>query len=156
MSMTTSSVTSNVTTQSVLVQNCLQDICLNELKRVLPPGDSDVAGIWTEDSILTITAVFELQRVALHSEVQEQSLHNNIIARAIHDLATRVRFADHTSPSVLRDLETHLRILASAITTYKYTGTSLDHKLRQEVYDGITRLSNVFDKCRTGTTVDPV
>ena len=109
-------------------------------------------GSWNADSIRTLMAAFELQRLELHSEFGDQH-HNDQgpLASVIHELATRSYFTDHRSPNLLIDQELHLRLLAAAIRIYKYNGRSLDRQLHQDVYQGLNRLDRMLADNRKGT-----
>jgi hypothetical protein len=99
----------------------------------------------------SFTGIFELQRVDLRSELEEQHIDNNLVANVIYEVATRTFFPDHRSSNILLDLETHLRLLASAIRLYKYNGKSLDQQIYEKMHQGITQLSNVLASCKTRT-----
>jgi hypothetical protein len=85
----------------------------------------------------------------LHSELEEQKLDNNLIAKVIEVLTLRAYFPDSRSSTVLYEMEAHLRLLSTAIRMYKYNGRCLDHQLHNDVYAGITNLRNIFDRHRT-------
>jgi hypothetical protein len=122
------------------------------LKSLLPGTDGDIRGIWNQEMITTLMAVFELRRVELHSDV-DKAMDNgcDTIARVIHELATRTYFTDHRSPNLLVDLEIHLRLLASAIRVYKYCGRCLDRQIHQDVHQGLETLANTLTVNRRGT-----
>jgi hypothetical protein len=119
--------------------------CTSALKRLVPQPDSPARGVWSEESIRIITAVFEIQRLELHSELEEHHIHGSLIAKVIEDLATRSYFPDPRSDTLVLEMEAHLRLLAAALRIYKYHGKSLEHQLHQAVYDGISRMSSVFE-----------
>jgi hypothetical protein len=117
----------------------------------LPQTENGIRGSWNADSVRTLIAVFELQRLELHSEVEDQHIDHGLLARVIHELATRSYFTDHRSPSLLIDQELHLRLLAGAIRLYKYNGRSLDHQVHQDLYQGLSRLARMLEDNRKST-----
>jgi hypothetical protein len=86
-------------------------------------------------------AVFELQCVERHSELQERHLDRSLIARVIQGLTTNLAdFPDLRSATGLYDMDARLRLLALGLRLYKYDGQSLEQNLYTSVYNGITRL----------------
>jgi hypothetical protein len=143
---TTVSEATELSSASVKVRRRLRVRCSEILRRAIPESDSGRAqGIWSEETIRTLTAVFELQRVELHSELEDEHIHNRLVAEVIESLTARAYFHDPRSETLLFELEAHLRLLAAALRIYKYHGKSLDHNSHQAVYDGITKLSTVFE-----------
>jgi hypothetical protein len=149
MEPTVTEATTGVSMRSNLARQRLRERCTQAIMKLLPQPDSRARGVWNEDSIRTITAVFELQRVELHSELDERKLDNNLIAKVIEVLTLRAYFPDSRSPTLLYEMEAHLRLLATAIRMYKYNGRCLDHQLHNDVYTGITNLWKIFDRHRT-------
>ena len=129
-----------LSTQSVIVRQRMREFCTAELAKLIPQPDSHARGLWNEETIRKLTAVFELQRLELNSESQFHRLDIGMIAHIIDLLAGKKYFPDLGSSSLLFQLEPHLRLLAAALRLYKHNGCSLEHKLYSEVYDGITRL----------------
>src|ERR1700733_428707 len=75
--------------------------CTSALKRLVRQPDSPARGVWSEESIRTITAVFEIQCLELHSELEEHHIHGSLIAKVIEDLATRSYFPDPRSDTLV-------------------------------------------------------
>lgn len=149
MTGTVLTLTSAVSAQSKLVLQRLRHLCIQALEKSLPQPDSSARGVWNEEIIRTLTAVFELQRVELHSEVDLQRLDITLIARVIEVLASTSYFPDFRSPILPHLMEPHLRLLAAALRLYKYNGRSLVHELHTAVYKNITRLSEGFRRYRS-------
>jgi len=116
---------------------------------LIPQPDSPARGVWNEESIRTLTAIFELQRVELHSELEEQRIDNNLVANVIDRLATTAYFPDPSAQNLPIDMEAHLRLLAVAIRVYKYNGRSLEQKLHENIYNGLTALWQIFESARS-------
>jgi hypothetical protein len=150
MTTTVSEATSALSSHSVKVLRLLRERCIASLRMLLPQPDSNARGVWSEESIRSLTAVFELQRVEFHSELEEQHIHNSLVAKVIEELATRSYFHDPRSDTLLFEMEAHLRLLAAALRLYKYHGKSLDQQLHQEVYDGISKISSIFENNKEG------
>jgi hypothetical protein len=149
-----SAMTSTSSEYSFWVRTSLRERCATVLKRIIPRTEGGVRSIWNQESIRTLTAVFELRRGQLHSELDDCGDTNNecdTVARVIHELATRTYFTDLRSPNLLVDLEAHLRLLASAIRVYKYSGRCLDLQIHQDVYRGLENLANTLENNRRGT-----
>src|SRR5271169_451036 len=143
--------------RSILVLQRFTDLCAAELSRLNPQSDSAAHGVWNAESIRTLTAIFELQRVELTSESRRRRLNIGLVATIIHNLATRTYFVDPRSRELLLDMEAHLRLLAAALRLYKYRAESLQHEIHQAIYDGINRLSTNFNNHRAkrdGNKVD--
>ena len=85
-------------------------------------------------------AVFELQRVELLSELEDQYIDNSAVLDVIYELSTGSYFSDLHSPSFLLDMDSHLRLLTSALRLYKFHGKSLDQQICQLIYRGIQGL----------------
>jgi len=143
MSSTASDEITPITSQSKLVRHNLRKLCQDVLLGLLPQTDVQVRGVWNEDRIRKFIAIFELQRVDLHSGLEDERFHTDLIAKAIEELATRTCFHDPCSETLVQEMEIYLRTLACAFRLYKYHGKSLDEKLHQAVYDGITRMSKI-------------
>jgi hypothetical protein len=113
----------------------------------MPEPDSTVRALWEDDIIQTLTAVLELQRVELElrrSDVDPQRLDIRLVARIIESVATQASFPNRWVENLPIEMEPHLRLLVAALRLYKYNGTCLDHDIHTAVYDGITKLSEVF------------
>jgi hypothetical protein len=133
----------HLTTDSERLRSHLREKCNQTLNRLFPgPGRDDVAD-WNKSDVLCLYAIFELARVARHAETTDPLLPRHTILRVLTKLATFTPFQD-ISPRSLVELEQHLRLLAIALRLYKYEGTSLEHKLRDDLYQGITKLSEKF------------
>jgi hypothetical protein len=137
---------STLSSEQSLIRRCLRRRCTSELLRLIPQSDAPARGVWNDETIRTLTAIFELQRVELHSELEEEHIHNTIIAKWLEALTTREYFHDPCSDSLVLDMEAHCRLLASVLRTFKYHGKSLRHELHQEIYRGLNVLANVFQK----------
>jgi hypothetical protein len=144
--MTTTAESTTAKSSNSVILGWRRERCIAALKRLVPQPDSAACGVWSEECIRTITAVFEIQRVELHSELEEQRIHGSLIAQVISELATRSYFPDHCSETLVVEMEAHLRLLAAALRIYKYNGRSLEHKIHQDVYDGISKMSSIFEK----------
>lgn len=127
-----------------LNERCLS--CLRNLGPLNMQGQS--RGIWSEDDILSLTAIFELQCVELQSEMAVQMLDNKLIANLVHRLTTTDYFTDAFDASALLHIACHLRLIASALRVYKFHGRSLEGQLHIEIYDGLTRLWDVLDNAQ--------
>jgi hypothetical protein len=147
---------STLSVHSQLVLQRFADLCTTELNRLIPQSDSGAHGVWNEESIRTLTAIFELQRVELTSESRRRRLNIGLISTVIHSLATRTYFIDLHSPELLLEMEPHIRLLAAALRLYKYRAESLQHDIHQVIYDGITRLSTEFNNGRSKRTENKV
>ena len=148
---------STFSVHSILVLQRFADLCAAELSRLNPQSDSAAHGVWNADSIRTLTAIFELQRVELTSESRRRRLNIGLVSTIIHNLTTRTYFVDPRSPELILDMEAHLRLLAAALRLYKYRAECLQHEIHQAIYDGINRLSADFDnhrRKRDGNKVD--
>ena len=149
MTSTVSEAMSALSEHSRQARKRLTERCAECLRSLLPQPDSHTRGIWNEDAIRTLTAIFELQRVEAHSELEERRIDNHLITGVIAGLATTTYFTDPRATKLLREMEAHLRLLAAALRLFKYTGKSLDEQLHQEVYDGTSRMFDVFDDSRS-------
>jgi len=118
--------------------------CIAALNKLVPDTDSTRSGVWSKESIRTLTAIFEIQRLELYSEIGAEHIHHSLIAKVIMGLATISYFPDDRSEGLVLEMEAHLRLLAAALRTYQYHAKSLDHDRHQSVYDGITKLSSTF------------
>lgn len=127
----------------------LAEICTASLNSLIPQPDSRARGVWNDDSIRTLTAIFELQRVEIHSEWEERRIDNHLIARIIDCLTTTTFFPDPCAPNLILEMEAHLRLLASALRTYKYHGKSLEQTLHDAIYDGINSLWGTIGNARS-------
>jgi hypothetical protein len=133
---------------SRLVRQRLAERCIATLHKLLPQPDSRARGVWNETAIRELTAILELQRVELHSEQEEQRIDNYLIADVIDCLTTKSYFPDPRAPSLVIDMEIHLRVLAEALRIYKYHGKSLNQQLHESVYQGISKLWSDFQNAR--------
>jgi len=150
MALTATSSASAVSARSRLVLDRLRYHLTESLRNVLPQPDARVRGIITDEIISTVSAVFELQRVELHSdETDVQRLDITLVASAIELLARSAYFPDIRSPTLPVEMEPILRLLAAALRLYKYNGRSLEHRLHTEVYQSIARLSKQFKDYRS-------
>lgn len=147
-SVTEISASSALSVHSTQVLHRLGDLLNAALSKLLPQSDSSARGVWDDDCILTLTAIFELQRVELYSDSPERRLDLGMTSRVIHSLVTTSFFPDLKAPNLLRDMEALLRLIAGALRVYKYTGRSLEYTMHKEIYDGITRLWNKFTNNR--------
>ena len=135
-------------TYTFLIRRRLRERCITVLENFLQPDDDPSRNISTEDRICALTAVFELQRVQLHSDLEDQQIDYITIANIIIELANGAYLPDHKDPHLLIDMEAHLQLLASAIRLYKYNGKSLDQDIHQDVLQGLRRLSDIFEENR--------
>ena len=133
----------HVTTESERLRSHLREKCNQTLDRLFPDSNRDDVADWNKEDVMCLHAIFELARVARHAETTNPLLPRHTILRVLTKLATFTPFQD-ISPSSLIELEQHLRLLAVALRLYKYEGTSLSHKLRDDLYQGITKLSEKF------------
>ena len=123
--------------ERVLVQ--VRRRCREALDRLFPGGDDNTAlGDWNQDDIHELTAVFELARIDRLAESDEPMLTRHTVIRVIKKLATGGLFDAQFSPSILREKEQHLRLLASALRLFKYEELSLSSEIRNNLYDGLT------------------
>lgn len=129
---------------SVRIRRGLQVRSTEILQRAKPQSDAGRAqGLWSEETIRKLTAVFELQRVQLHSELRDHQIHNGLIADIIEGLTARSYFHDPRSDDLLYEMDAHLRLLAAALRRYKYHRKSLNDDSHKAIYDGINMLSSV-------------
>lgn len=133
----------HVTTESERLRSHLREKCNQTLNRLFPDSGRDDVADWNKEDVMCLYAIFELARVARHAETTNPLLPRHTILRVLTKLATFTPFQD-ISPRSLIELELHLRLLAIALRLYKYEGTSLSHKLRDDLYQGITKLSEKF------------
>lgn len=155
MVLTATTSESAVSAHSRLVLDRLRYHLTEALRNALPQPDARVRGIITDEIIATVAAVFELQRVELHSdETDIQRLDITIVASAIELLAKTSYYPDFRSPTLPVEMEPILRLLAAALRLYKYNGKSLEHKLHTEVYQSIVRLSKQFKAYRSERKAD--
>jgi len=126
------------------VRECLTEYCITSLQSLLPEPGRDRAH-WKEDSVRTLTVIFYLQLVEYESEDEGKKIENTLIASVIEALATREFFPDPQDQRLLVDLDTHLRLLIAALRLYKYDGRSMTRQLHENVYNGITKLGDVFE-----------
>ena len=137
----------HVTTRSERLRSHLREECNKALNRLFPdPGRGDV-GDWNKKDVLRLHAIFELARVARHAETANPLLRRHTILRVLNKLATATPFRDVASTSLI-ELEQHLRLLAVTLRLYKYEKTELGHDLRDELYQGISKLSDKYSEDR--------
>jgi hypothetical protein len=136
-------------TYTFLVRRRLRERCIAVLENFLQPDEDSSIKISREDRIRALTAVFELQRVQLHSDLEDQQIDFNIIANVIGELANGAYLPDHRDPRLLIDMEAHLQLLASAIRLYKYNSRSLDQDIHHDVLQGLKRLSDIIEENRS-------
>src|SRR5271170_2402550 len=127
MTTTISETAQGLSSKSVFVRRHLRDRISSALRSLIPQPDSQTRGVWNEESIRVIMAIFEIQRVELHSELEEQRIHNSLIVDVMKEVATRSFFPDPRSDTLVLEMEAHLRLLAAALRIYSYHGKSLDH-----------------------------
>jgi hypothetical protein len=140
--------TTPMSSQSVFVRKLLRERCTTAIKVHLPQKGLRFGGTLGEESIGVLMAVFELQRVELQSELDDQHINNSVISDVIYELSTGSYLSDHQSSTLLVDMESHLRLLASALRLYKYHGKSLDQQIYQDIYRGMNKLSEIFENNR--------
>jgi hypothetical protein len=136
-------------TYTLLIRKRLRERCVAILESFLQHDENSNRHISREDRIRSLTAVFELQRVQLHSELEDQQIDYNILAAVIGELANGADLSDYRNPKFLIDLEAHLQLLASAIRLYRYNGRSLDQEIHQDVFQGLNWLSDTFEENRS-------
>lgn len=137
----------HVTTKSERLRSHLREECNKALNRLFPdPGRGDVAD-WNTKDVLCLHAIFELARVARHAETPNPLLPRHTVLRVLNKLATATPFRDVSSTSLI-ELEQHLRLLAVALRLYKYEKTELGHDLRDDLYQGIAKLSDKYSDDR--------
>ena len=139
--------TTSTSTESELLRSHLREKCNEALNRLFPDAGINEVSDWNSDDVMLLHAIFELARVARHAETTNPLLPRHTILRVLNKLATATPFQDISSDSLI-ELEQHLRLLAVALRLYKYERTSLGHKLRDDLYQGITRLSDKFSDDR--------
>jgi hypothetical protein len=137
-----------MSSQSLFVRKLLRERCATAIRVHLPQKGTRFRGTLSDESIRILMAVFELQRVELQSEMEDEHIDNNTIRDVIYELSTGSYLSDHQSPTLLLDMDSHLRLLASALRLYKYHGRSLDQQVYQDIYRGLTGLSEIFENNR--------
>ena len=137
-----------ISSQPNVIRMLLRERCTTAIKLHLPRIGTRFAGTLSEASIRILMAVFELQRVELLSELEDQYIDNSAVLDVIYELSTGSYFSDLHSPSFLLDMDSHLRLLTSALRLYKFHGKSLDQQICQEIYRGIQGLLSTFENNR--------
>jgi len=140
---------STLTTRSEVVRERLRNLCNAALSSLFPGDGEWTRGTWSEDDIRLLTAVFELERVSIHSELEKSCLHSSVIAKVLEKIGTGNLFPSPRSQTLLTEMDQHLRLLASALRLYKFHNTSLDHHLHDELYTGINQLTKTFQNARS-------
>lgn len=137
----------SASSESAIIRHQLTRRCVEALSALLPIAESGAVGLWNEDSVRTLLAVGELQRTELlaESEQHHELITNNVVARVIEALATRIHVADPRSSTVIYDLEAHLRLLSAMLRIYQFTCRSLESTVYDAVYKGITRLNDAYE-----------
>jgi hypothetical protein len=149
--MSTISASTSATTkpsQTDVVRKLLRERCSTTFKSILSQADDRfrTRNVGNQAEMRTLTAVLELQRLELHSELQDDRIDHDLIASLIYELSTRSYLTDHRALNHPHDQEVHLRLLAAAIRLYKYYGRSLDHQIHQNVHRNLSRSANTMDR----------
>jgi hypothetical protein len=136
-----------ITTTSERLRSRLREQCNQALTRLFPDHGIGVIADWNVQDVLQLTAIFELARVTRHAETERPLLTRSTILRVLNKLATAPPFHDSSITSLI-EMEQHLRLLAASLRLYKYEGTSLNHDLRDQIYQGINKLTGKFQEDR--------
>jgi hypothetical protein len=152
--MSTISASTSATTkpsQTNLVRKLLRERCSTAYKSILSTADGGIHIAGNQAEIRTLTAVFELQRLELHSDLHDERIDHNLIASLIYELSSKACSVNHRALNVLIDQEVHLRLLAAAIRLYKYYGKALEHQIHRHVSRNLSLLAITMDQNRRGT-----
>jgi hypothetical protein len=126
----------------------LRNKCNAALKRLYPEDGSSGVADWNFEDVLEIMAIFEVDRVARPADHETERLNRMTVLRVLAKLGMQAPFYDHCQNSSLIELEQHLRLLAAALRLYKLHGTALEFSLHAALYQGINKLSDLFDTSR--------
>jgi hypothetical protein len=126
----------------------LREQCNAALKRLYPEDGTSAVADWNYEDVLEITAIFEIDRAARPTEGESERLNRMTVLRVLAKLGMQAPFYDHSQTTSLIELEQHLRLLAAALRLYKLHGTALEFTMHAALYQGITKLADLFDNSR--------
>jgi len=126
----------------------LREQCNRALKRLYPEDGASAVADWNPEDVLEITAIFEIDRAARPAGDDSERLNRMTVLRVLAKLGMQAPFYDHSQSTSLIELEQHLRLLAAALRLYKLHGTALEFTMHAALYQGITKLADLFDNSR--------